>query len=150
MAMRQIKPRQNLLGAGSWLWGGTYKIERYLYILHRVTGLGLILFGILHLIETTFFRIQGQNVWESTMELLNNPVFEIGLYLVAAAFVIHVLNGARLLLQEFGFTLGKPTRPIFPYSDALRRKRPLTIVMIAVIIILLLVFLLDFVIVGGW
>jgi len=148
--MRQVKPRQNFLGAGGWVWGGTYKIERYLYILHRITGLAIILFGIFHLIETTFFRIQGQNMWEATMELLHNPVFEIGLYLVSAAFIIHVLNGLRLLLQEFGFTLGKPTRPIFPYKDALRRKRPLAIVMIAVIIILLLVFLIDFVIVGGW
>ena len=148
--MRQIKHRRNLLGAGGWVWGGTYKMERYLYILHRITGLGIILFGIVHLIETTFFRIQGRDMWEASMARLNNPVFEIGLYLVSAAFVIHMLNGARLLLQEFGFTLGKPTRPIYPYRDALRRKRHLTIIMIVAIVILLLVFLIDFVIVGGW
>lgn len=148
--MRQIQPRQNYLGAGGWVWGGRYGLERYLYTLHRVTGLGMLLFGILHLIETTFFRVQGQNMWEATMALLHNPVFEVGLYLVSLAFVFHALNGLRLLLQEFGFALGKPTRPIYPYKHSLRKKRPWTMVMIAVIVILALVFLFDFIIIGGW
>jgi len=144
--MKQIKPRENYTGVGSWIWGGNYKLERYLYTLHRITGLGLILFGIFHLIETTIFRIQGQNIWEATMRFVEHPLFEIGLALVAIAFVYHTLNGARLLLQELGFALGKPVPPIYPYKDALRKKRPLTIAMIAVIVILVAVFLIDFVI----
>ena len=146
--MKQIQPRKNYLGAGGWVWAGSYKFERYLYLLHRVTGLGLILFGIFHLIETTFFRIQGRNIWEATMSFLDNPWFEVGLYLVAIAFVFHALNGLRLILQEFGFMLGKPVPPIYPYKDALRKKRAWTVVMIAVIVILALVFLYDFT-VGG-
>jgi len=148
--MRQIQPRPNNLGARGWVWAGNYKPERYLYILHRVTGLGIILFGIFHLIETTFFRIQGQSMWEATMAVLETRVFEVGLYLVAVAFVFHALNGLRLMLQEFGFTLGKPIRPIYPYKDALRRKRLLMMLVVAVIVIICLVFLFDFVIVGGW
>ena len=148
--MRQVQRRQNYLGVGGWVWAGNYKLERYLYILHRVTGLGMILFGIFHLIETTFFRIQGQNVWEATMAFLEKPWFEAGLYLVALAFVFHALNGLRLILQEFGFTLGKPTRPIFPFTDALRRRRLITAAIIGIIAVLALVFLLDFIIVGGW
>ena len=144
--MKQIQPRQNLLGAGGWLWGGNYKMERYLYIFHRITGLGILLFGMLHLIETTFFRIQGQDMWEATMSFLAHPIFEIGLYLVALAFAYHALNGLRLIIQELGFLLGKPTPPIYPYKDALRKKRPLTIVMVIVIMILAIVFLVDFII----
>jgi succinate dehydrogenase / fumarate reductase cytochrome b subunit len=144
--MKQIQPRKNFLGAGGWFWGGNYKLERYLYLLHRITGLGLILFGILHLIETTFFRIQGQDIWEATMAFLANPVFEIGLYLVALAFVFHALNGLRLVLQELGFALGKPVPPIYPYKDALRKRRPLTIAMVAIIVILAIVFLVDFIV----
>ncbi len=147
--MEKIQPRQNYLGARGWVWAGNYKLERYLYLLHRVTGLGLILFGILHLIETTIFRIQGQDVWEATMDLLRKPWFEVGLYLVAVAFIFHALNGLRLILQEMGFLLGKPKPPIYPYQDALRRKRPLTIAMIVIIVILALVFLYDFA-AGGW
>ena len=144
--MKQIQPRQNYLGAGGWVWAGNYKLERYLYILHRITGLGMLLFVIFHLIETTFFRIQGQDVWEATMALLQQPWFEVGIYLVAVAFVYHALNGLRLILQELGFALGKPTPPIYPYKDALRKKRPWTLAMVAVIIIFALVFLFDFIV----
>ena len=144
--MKQIQPRQNYLGAGGWVWAGNYKLERYLYILHRITGLGMLLFVIFHLIETTFFRIQGQGVWEATMALLQQPWFEVGIYLVAVAFVYHALNGLRLILQELGFALGKPTPPIYPYKDALRKKRPWTLAMVAVIIIFALVFLFDFIV----
>ncbi|MBA7670330.1 hypothetical protein ES703_78475 [subsurface metagenome] len=147
--MKQIQPRQNYLGAGGWVWAGNYQLERYLYILHRITGLGILFFGLIHLTMTTFFRIQGQDVWEATIALLTNPWFKIGEYLVAVAFVYHALNGLRLILQGLGFVLGKPTPPIYPYKDALRKKRPWTMAMVAVIVILALVFLFDFTI-GGW
>jgi succinate dehydrogenase / fumarate reductase cytochrome b subunit len=131
------------------LWAGNYKLERYLYILHRITGLGILLFLLLHLMMTTVFRIQGQDVWETTMSILHNPWFKIGEYLVVIAFVYHALNGLRLILQELGFLMGRPIPPIYPYRDSLRRKRPWTIAMIAVVVILALVFLYDFV-AGGW
>ncbi|MFC2052531.1 hypothetical protein ACFLT4_07375 [Chloroflexota bacterium] len=147
--MKQIQPRQNYLGVISWVWGGSYKMERYLYILHRVTGLGLLLFVIIHLFVTTVFRIQGQGVWEATMAILNNPWFKIGEYLVVVAFIYHALNGLRLILQEVGYLLGKPTPPIYPWKDAVRKKRGWTITMITVVVILSAVFLFDF-LKGGW
>ncbi|MCX6008981.1 MAG: succinate dehydrogenase, cytochrome b556 subunit [Chloroflexi bacterium] len=147
--MRQIQPRRNYLGAVGWLWAGNYKLERYLYILHRITGLGILLFLLLHLMMTTVFRIQGQGVWETTMSILHNPWFKIGEYLVVIAFVYHALNGLRLILQELGFLMGRPIPPIYPYRDSLRKKRPWTIAMIAVVVILALVFFYDFV-AGGW
>jgi succinate dehydrogenase / fumarate reductase cytochrome b subunit len=110
----EVKHRSNLLGAGGWFWGGNYKLERYMYILHRVTGLGIILFAFFHLIETTFFRVQGQSVWEMTVGFLKNPVFEVGLILVSFAFVIHALNGLRLILMEFGMAWGTQTT-VYPY-----------------------------------
>ncbi len=147
--MKQMQPRQNYIGPGGWVWAGKYKLERYLYLLHRITGLGILLFLILHLCMTTIFRIQGQDVWEATMALLRNPWFKIGEYLVCAAFIYHALNGLRLILQELGFAMGRPTPPVYPYKDALRKKRPWTIAMVAVIIILALALLFDFTI-GGW
>ena len=147
--MKNIQPRQNYLGAGGWVWGGKYKLERYLYLLHRVTGLGLILFVIIHLIMTTVFRIQGQDIWAATMAILQNPWFKFGEYLVVIAFIYHALNGLRLVLQELGLALGKPTPPIYPYQDSLRKKRPWTYAMIAVVVVLAAVFLFDF-FKGGW
>lgn len=149
MAMKQIQPRPNYLGAGGWVWAGNYKLERYLYILHRVTGLGLLLFGIFHLTVTTVFRIQGQSVWDAAITLLTNPAFKVGEYLVVIAFVFHALNGGRLILQELGFLLGRPIPPIYPYQDALRKNRSWTVALVTVIVILALVVLFDF-IAGGW
>ena len=144
--MKQIKPRQNYLGIRGWLWAGKYKLERYLYLIHRVTGLGLILFLLIHLIETTVFRIQGEEVWEATMALFSKPWFEVGLYFVAVAFIFHALNGLRLILQELGLGLGRPTPPIYPYKDAIRKRRPTTIAMLVVIVILALIALFDFIV----
>ncbi|TET26508.1 MAG: hypothetical protein E3J67_01405 [Dehalococcoidia bacterium] len=144
--MKQTAPRSNYLGVGGWIWAGNYKLERYLYLLHRITGLGMLLFLTFHLTATTVFRIQGQEVWETTMALLSNPWLKAGEYLVAAAFVYHGMNGLRLILQEFGFLLGKPTPPIYPYKDALRKKRLWVVVMMVVIFILALVFLFDFIV----
>ena len=147
--MAEIKHRQNYLGVSGWAWAGRYTLERYLYLLHRITGLGLLLFGMFHLTATTVFRVQGQEVWEVMMGLLDSPWFKIGELLVVAAFVYHAMNGLRLILQELGFALGKPTPPIYPYKDSIRKKRPWTIVMVVIIIILAVMFFYDFV-AGGW
>ena len=147
--MKPTQVRQNYLGISGWVWAGRYKLERYLYLLHRITGLGMVLFLLIHLVMTTVFRIQGQDVWEATMALLHNPWFKVGEYLVVMAFIYHGLNGLRLVLQELGFALGRPTPPIYPYQDSLRKKRPWTIGMVAVVVIIAIVFFFDF-IVGGW
>jgi len=147
--MKPTQPRQNYLGVRGWIWAGRYQPERYLYLLHRITGLGMVLFLLIHLVMTTVFRIQGQSVWEATMALLHNPWFKVGEYLVVIAFIYHGLNGLRLVIQELGFALGRPTPPIYPYKDSLRKKRPWTIGLMAVVIIIAIVFFFDF-IAGGW
>ncbi|MCX6005287.1 MAG: hypothetical protein NT082_06410 [Chloroflexi bacterium] len=142
--MEDKRPRENYLGIAGWVWAGNYKLERYLYLLHRVTGLGLILFGIFHLTATTIFRVQGEAVWNSTMKFLDNPVFMAGEFLVVTALAFHALNGLRLILQELGFTLGKPVPPIYPFKDAIRRKRLWTLITIAAVMVLVVFFFIDF------
>lgn len=147
--MSELHRRQNYLGIGGWVWAGKYKLERYLYLLHRVTGLGILLFMLFHFTVTTIFRVQGEAVWSGAIGLLENPVLKVGEYLVAVAFVYHALNGLRLIIQELGYGLGKPRPPVFPYKDSIRRKRPGTYVLIAVIVLLAALFFYDF-IAGGW
>ncbi len=147
--MRRVDSNEGRLGARGWVRAGGYNLERYLYLLHRVTGLGLILYGLLHLTATTVFRIQGQGVWEATMSFLDAPWFKAGEYVLLVAFVFHALNGLRLTLQELGFGLSKPKPPVYPYPDALCQARPLTLVVLAVIVIVCALFLFDF-LWGGW
>ena len=139
------KPFKNYLGVWGWVWAGRYGLERYLYTLQRVTGLGIILYGVLHL-TMNGMRISGEGLWEDIMSLFENPIFVVGEYLVIAAFIIHALNGLRLILQQLGFTLGAPKPPIYPYSHALKRRRPITWAMVALGVVLLLLILIDFVV----
>ncbi len=134
----------NRLGIKSWVWGGNYTLERYLYTLHRVTGLGLLLYITLHL-AMNGFRLGGVESWIDIMEILGMSGFKVGEYLVAAAFIIHALNGGRLILQHLGYTLGKPKPPVYPYVDSLRRRRPIVWAMLALIVALAVYVLIVFV-----
>ncbi len=115
----------NRLGIKGWAWAGRYTIERYLYTLHRITGLGLLVYISIHL-GLNGFRLGGEATWTNLMNFMGGGGFKFGEYLVVAAFAIHAINGGRLILQHLGFTLGKPKPPIYPYVDAMRRKRLIT------------------------
>jgi len=143
-ASKEKVPLQNRLGIKGWAWAGRYKMERYLYTLHRITGFGLLAYAALHLVANGS-RLWGEGSWESTMNFLSNPGFKVGEYLVMAAFIIHALNGGRLMLQHLGFTLGKPKPPVYPYVDAMRRRRPLVWVLLALIMALAIYVLVAFV-----
>ncbi len=134
----------NSLGIRGWVWAGRYTLERYLFTLHRLTGLGLLAYITLHLIANGT-RLGGEDAWTNTMEFLSNPGFRVGEYLVVAAFIFHALNGGRLILQHLGFTLGKPKPPVYPYVDSMRRRRPITLAMLAVMAALLLYVLIEIV-----
>ena len=134
----------NRLGIKGWVWAGHYTLERYLYTLHRLTGLGLLLYVSLHLIMNGF-RLGGEDTWTSTIDFLTNPFGKVVEYLVMAAFTFHALNGGRLILQHLGYTLGKPKPPIYPYVDSMRRRRPFTWVLLAVIVATAIYLLVIFV-----
>jgi len=140
--------KENPLGIKGWVWGGNYKLERYLYLLHRLTALYLLLFVIYHLIVTTFFRIQSQSLWDAVLAAQAVPGFKVVEYLAILAFIFHALNGIRLILQGLGITLGKPTRPIFPFEDSIRKNRGLTYTILALVGIIAIIFLADFIL-GG-
>jgi succinate dehydrogenase / fumarate reductase cytochrome b subunit len=125
----------NHLGIKGWAWAGRYTWERYLYTLHRLTGLGMLFFITIHL-GVNGIRLGGEDHWIDAMDFLGNPVFKVGEYFVVAAFIFHTLNGGRLILQHLAYTLGKPKPPIYPYVDALRGKRAfMWMVLLATVII---------------
>ncbi len=125
------KHRKNSLGLWGWLSGGRYGLERYAYSLHRITGLGILAYFLMH-IFVTGTRLGGEQNWESTMAYFRQPIFKFGELLVFLAFAFHAANGIRLVLVELGFGLGKPARPVYPYVNSVMRQRP---VFIAVMIV---------------
>jgi len=126
------------LGMRGWLYAGKYSFERYLYLGHRLSGLGLIAYMVLHIIETAN-RIRGEEAWAGLMALFASTPFKVIEYLLFVMAVFHAMNGIRLILVELGFFLGKPTTPIYPYKTSVLRHRPLTyVVMILAVVAMIL------------
>ena len=136
--MNSNSPRSypNRLGLKGWMYGGRYSFERYLYLGHRLSGLGLIAYMVLHIIETAN-RIRGEQAWAGLMALFASPPFKVIEYLLFVAAVFHAMNGLRLILIELGFFLGKPKEPVYPYSTSVLRHRPLTYVIMILAILLM-------------
>ncbi|MFB3776055.1 MAG: succinate dehydrogenase, cytochrome b556 subunit [Bryobacteraceae bacterium] len=145
--MTEIRRYDNRLGVWGWLGGGRWGIERYAYILHRVTGIGILLYFLMHIVVTSL-RATGRYLWIEG-QLFDKPVFKFGEFLVFAAFCYHALNGVRLVLVELGFAVGKPIEPVYPYRTSLNVQRPLLIVMIILASILLVAGGFDFMGLGG-
>jgi succinate dehydrogenase / fumarate reductase cytochrome b subunit len=120
------KGRPNRLGIVGWLAGGRWGFERYLYTLHRVTGLGILAYFLMHIFVTAS-RAFGENAWTTAMARVKGPLFSVGEFLVFAAFAFHALNGIRLVLVELGFAIGKPIEPVYPYRTSVNEQRPLAI-----------------------
>jgi len=128
----------NRLGVKGWVYAGKYSFERYLYLAHRLSGLGLIAYMVLHIIETAN-RMRGEEAWAGLMGLFASPPFKVIEYLLFAMAVFHAMNGIRLILVELGFFLGKPKEPVYPYSTSVMRHRPLTyVVMIITFVVIIL------------
>jgi succinate dehydrogenase / fumarate reductase, cytochrome b subunit len=128
----------NRLGVKGWVYAGKYSFERYLYLGHRLSGLGLIAYMVLHIVETAN-RIRGEQAWAGLMGLFASPPFKVIEYLLFAMAVFHAMNGTRLILVELGFFLGKPKEPVYPYSTSVLRHRPLTyVVMIITFVVIIL------------
>src|SRR5512137_2017787 len=97
--MLDNKGHPNRLGIWGWLGGGRWGFERYLYTLHRLTGLGLLAYFLLHIFVTSA-RVFGPDRWAKSMASVTGPLFTWGEYLVFAAFAFHAVNGIRLGLIE--------------------------------------------------
>jgi len=120
------KGHPNRLGIVGWLAGGRWGPERYLYSLHRVTGLALLAYFLIHIVFTTA-RALGQESWENAMTRVSGPLFVVGEYLVFLAFAVHAINGIRLVLVELGIGVGKPIEPVYPYRTSVHVQRPLAV-----------------------
>lgn len=125
--MADNKSYPNQLGVLGWLGKGRWGFERYAYALHRVTGLGILLYFLMHVVVTSL-RAWGIYLW-TPGNTFHAPMFRAGEFLVVAAFAYHAFNGVRLFLVEMGFGVGRPIEPVYPYKTSIGVQRPLLIVM---------------------
>jgi succinate dehydrogenase / fumarate reductase cytochrome b subunit len=83
-------------------YGPIYKGHegQYSWLLHRITGVAIILFLFAHVIDTAVVG-WGPNAYNRVVRVYENPIvrlLELGL---VAAVLFHSLNGIKILLVDF-------------------------------------------------
>ena len=76
-------------GAGHWSW-----------LLHRITGIGVFLFLLAHIINTAMF-VWAQAAYNEIMALYWHPAFLVEEVILAGAVLYHALNGIRIIIMDF-------------------------------------------------
>jgi succinate dehydrogenase / fumarate reductase cytochrome b subunit len=119
--MTSVPNNKDLATAGSgreglkgWLNPTRYGWERVSYWLQRLTGVGLLIYFIGHVYETSSLT-GGINAWNSMLQFTQTLGGHLFLLFVIGASTFHTVNGIRLIFTESGKGLGKPGRPDYPY-----------------------------------
>ncbi|MFZ5632165.1 MAG: succinate dehydrogenase, cytochrome b556 subunit [Bacillota bacterium] len=77
---------------GMWAW-----------LLHRVTGIGILLYLLLHAALMGTALIGGSEAFNATLTfLMTSPVLHLAELVLVGAVIYHGLNGIRLLLFDIG------------------------------------------------
>lgn len=134
--MQTTQSPPNRLGLIGWLGAGRRGVEAYLYVLHRLSGLALLLYLSIHIFMTSA-RLFGAEAWAKQLKMTHSAAYHYLEYLVFAAFAFHAFNGIRLLIIELGFGVGRPERPVYPYRGSVHKQRPLMIVMMVLTAVLI-------------
>ena len=106
-------------------------IGQWSWMLHRLSGVGVVLFLILHVVDTSWAVFWPQ-LYEEAIATYQSPLFTIGEFGLVAAVVYHAMNGLRIVF--------------FDYKPHLWRhqERAAKVVALVTLVILAPVFLLMF------
>ncbi len=86
---------------GMWSW-----------VLHRVTGVSIFFFLLVHVADTALVRVSPQ-AYNGVIATYKNPVMGLGELVLVAAIVFHAFNGLRIIAIDF-FSFGtKHQRAMF-------------------------------------
>lgn len=75
--------------AGMWTW-----------LLHRVTGLGILAFLILHVIDTAAV-VYWPSFYDHALDIYRSPLFRFAELVIFFSVLYHAFNGLRIIVQDF-------------------------------------------------
>ncbi|MEO8397619.1 MAG: succinate dehydrogenase, cytochrome b556 subunit [Chloroflexota bacterium] len=75
-------------------------IGQWSWVLHRITGLGVVFFLTLHVIDTSWSVFYPQ-LYVEAIATYQSPLFTIGEFGLVAAVVYHAINGVRIVLLDY-------------------------------------------------
>jgi len=70
------------------------------WILHRVTGVGVLLFLLIHILDTSLIML-GPDKYNTVLKIYRNPFFRISEVGLFACVLYHALNGVRIVIMDF-------------------------------------------------
>lgn len=76
------------------------KLGQWAWVLHRITGLGTLLFVFLHVIDTSWATFYPE-LYAKAIELYQTPIFTLGEFVLVACVVYHAFNGFRIILFDY-------------------------------------------------
>jgi len=83
------------------LWPTKVKVGFWAWLLHRITGLAIILYLLMHLVVISSV-LWGTGSFDAVMAFLKRPWFAAGELLLVTAVIYHGLNGLRIILFDLG------------------------------------------------
>ena len=75
-------------------------IGQWSWVLHRLTGVGVVLFLALHVIDTSW-AVFYPELYVKAIAAYQSPIFTIGEFGLVFAVVYHAFNGLRIILFDF-------------------------------------------------
>jgi succinate dehydrogenase / fumarate reductase, cytochrome b subunit len=75
-------------------------IGQWSWVLHRLTGLGVVFFLILHVVDTSW-AIWAPDLYVRAIAAYQSPLFTLGEFGLVFAVVYHAYNGLRIILFDF-------------------------------------------------
>lgn len=80
----------------------TYRgsVGHWSWILHRVTGVGVFLFLLVHILDIALVG-WGADLFNKLLFLYRYPPFRVGEVILVAAVLYHALNGIRICIIDF-------------------------------------------------
>lgn len=76
------------------------KLGQWSWALHRVAGLGTLLFLMLHVVDTSW-AIFYPELYTQAIRLYQSPLFTVGEFALVACVVYHALNGFRIVIFDW-------------------------------------------------
>lgn len=76
------------------------QVGQWAWILHRVSGIAVILFLFVHILDTALIGF-GPGVYDFVMSIYNRPAIRVLEVLLVAAVLFHGGNGLRLIAIDF-------------------------------------------------
>lgn len=75
-------------------------IGQWSWVLHRITGLGVVLFLTLHIVDTSWALFYPE-LYVKAIATYQTPIFTIGEFFLVACVVYHAYNGVRIGVMDF-------------------------------------------------